>query len=168
MNKYCLCFLLMIQLPSFSIAQESTFQVEKEKIMWKVHFNSPPEKVYQALNTNEGREGFWAESAIEEDGYIDYVFLNGVRSRGKILERVPSKIFSVMYFDWKVSFVLSRSESGGTDMEMISEGVPEEIKMEVSSGWVSWLMTMKASVDFDVDLRSHDEKRTWFLGYVDN
>ena len=148
--------------------EENIFQSEFETIKWKLHFSSPPEKVYEALSTNEGRKGYWAESAEEVDGKINSIFLNNIQDSGKILEKIPNKLFSVMYFGWKVTFNLSPDSSGGTDMEMISENVPENIKTEIIAGWVSWLMAMKASVDFGVDLRNHDEKRTWFSGYVDN
>jgi len=147
---------------------ENKFQSEFETIKWKLHFSSPPEKVYEALSTNEGRRGYWAESADENNGKINYVFLNNIEDTGEILERVPNKLFSVMYFNWKVTFKLSPDNSNGTDLEMISENVPEKIKSEIIAGWVSWLMTMKAFVDFGVDLRNHDEKRTWFTGYIDN
>jgi hypothetical protein len=46
--------------------------------------------------------------------------------------------------------------------------VKEEDKRQIAAGWVSWLMAMKAAVDFGVDLRNHDAERTWFDGYADN
>ena len=144
------------------------FQSEKETIVWKLHFNSPTHHVYQALSTNEGRSGYWAESAIEQNDHLHYVFLNGIENTGKILERVTNEKFCVMYFGWKVTFTLSSDENGGTDMEMRAEGIAEDEKVEIIAGWVSWLMAMKAAVDFGIDLRNHDEKRSWFSGYVDN
>ena len=71
-----------------------------------------------------------------------------------------------MYFGWKTTFIISADGKGGTDLEITAEGIPESEKMEISAGWVSWLMAMKASVDFGVDLRNHDQHRTWFNGYV--
>jgi len=29
-------------------------------------------------------------------------------------------------------------------------------------------MALKAAIDFDVDVRSHDPQRTWDQGFVDN
>lgn len=147
---------------------ETSYQPENGVIRWKLHFASKPDVVYEALSTNEGRRGYWAESADEVDGNIHYVFLNGIEDTGEILERIPGKRFSVMYFGWKVTFDLSSDGATGTDMFMSAEGIPEAEKMEISAGWVSWLLAMKASVDFAVDLRSHDVERTWFDGYVDN
>ena len=39
---------------------------------------------------------------------------------------------------------------------------------KVIAGWVSVLLTLKAAIDFDVDIRNHDPKRTWDQGYADN
>lgn len=33
-------------------------------------------------------------------------------------------------------------------------------------GWVSLLMSMKAAVDFGVDLRNHDPERAWEQGFA--
>ena len=41
-------------------------------------------------------------------------------------------------------------------------------RVETTAGWVSALMAMKAAVDFDVDLRNHDSKRSWKSSYCDN
>lgn len=147
---------------------EAKFQSEHETITWKLHFKSSPEIVYRALNTDEGRKHYWAESADETDGHLHYVFLNDIEDTGKILERVENKTFVVMYFDWKVTFTLTPDQAGGTDLVMRCEGVSEKIKVEIIAGWVSWLMAMKGYVDFGIDLRNHDEHRTWFNGYVDN
>lgn len=137
-------------------------------IRWKLHFSSSPTKVYDALNTDKGRSGYWAESVKETDGKLHYVFLNDIENTGEILERIPGKTFSVMYFGWKTTFNLKPDGQTGTDMEMIAQGVSESEISEVTAGWVSWLMAMKASVDFGVDLRNHDPHRSWFDGYVDN
>ena len=144
------------------------FQNQEKTIQWRLHFNSSPSKVYTALTTDDGRAKYWAESAKEVDGKINYVFLNNITDTGQILEKVPDKKFVVTYFGWTVSFDLSSDETGGTDMLMTCVGVEDKDKPEISSGWVSWLMAMKGAVDFDIDLRNHDPKRTWFEGYADN
>ncbi len=143
------------------------FQTTPGTVAWCVHFHSSVEKVFWFLSTDEGRKKFWAESADEKDGRIHYVFLNNIESHGEILERVPGERFKVTYFDWLVTFSLRDDGNGGTDMTMTCEAVPEHEKTEAVAGWVSWLLTMKAAVDFDVDLRNHDTSRTWYDGYVD-
>ncbi|GAB5382113.1 MAG: hypothetical protein Alis3KO_36260 [Aliiglaciecola sp.] len=151
-----------------SSTSDDSFQSTEGVIRWKLHFSSSPEKVYLALSTDEGRRGYWAESADETNGKIHYVFLNDIEDTGEILERTPNKTFSVMYFGWKTTFNLCSDGNSGTDLEMVAEGIPDADKMEITAGWVSWLMAMKASVDFGVDLRNHDAKRSWFDGYADN
>lgn len=57
---------------------------------------------------------------------------------------------------------------GGTEVSLLATGVEESIRMEMTAGWVSVLMAMKAAVDFGVDLRNHDPSRSWVHGYADN
>lgn len=144
------------------------FQNIPDTIVWKLHFASSPEAVYEALATDDGRAKYWAESAVETNGKLHYVFLNGIEDTGSILERIPGKRFRVTYFEWNVSFDLEGDGAGGTDMTVTCRGVQEVEKRQMAAGWVSWLMAMKAAVDFGVDLRNHDSERTWFHGYADN
>ena len=53
-------------------------------------------------------------------------------------------------------------------MTLIANNVDNSMKYEMTAGWVSVLMTMKAALDFETDLRNHDIERTWIKGYVDN
>jgi hypothetical protein len=39
---------------------------------------------------------------------------------------------------------------------------------ETQAGWVSVLLALKGAVDYGVDLRNHDNSRTWRKGFVDN
>ncbi len=67
-----------------------------------------------------------------------------------------------------MTFALQAARTGGTDLTLTDEGVPEEGRTEVIAGWVSLLLALKATVEFNVDLRNHDRHRTWNDGYVDN
>ncbi|MGH6960898.1 MAG: hypothetical protein ACREE7_10470 [Dongiaceae bacterium] len=68
-----------------------------------------------------------------------------------------------------MAFELQPDADGtGTDLQMTCRNVPDGDRMEVAAGWVSVLMAMKAAVDFNVDLRTHDPGRTWWAGYADN
>lgn len=145
-----------------------TFQPELHGIRWKVHFKSPRESVFEALATDAGRAGYWAESAPEANGRITFHFLNHAPVSGRVLEKRPPSFFAVEYFGAVVEFSLGNDGSGGTDLALVSTGVPESSRVEVIAGWVSVLMAMKAAVDFGVDLRNHDESRTWSNGYADN
>lgn len=137
-------------------------------IKWKIHFNAQPERVYDLLTTQEGREKFWAESAPMVDGFIQFVFANGQGYKSEVLSAVPSSYFRIEYFESLVQFKLENDGDGGTDMTVVNSQVSEEEYDEIHAGWVSLLMTLKAAVDFQIDLRNHDRDRTWDQGFVDN
>ena len=138
-------------------------------VRWRLHLKSDPMRVYQMLATNEGRSKFWAESAIEEDGHILFTFPGGVQWRGRILEAVPPKRFSVEYYGGSTTiFALESDGEGGTELLLSDDHIlPEDIK-DVHAGWVSVLMALKAAIDFGVDLRNHHDWRTYLQGYADN
>ena len=144
------------------------FQGESNTIRWKLHFRSPREKVFEALATEAGRATFWAESAPEADGRIEFNFVDHPPVSGRVLENTPPARFAVEYFDAVVAFSLDDDGAGGTDQTLLSTGVPESDRVEIIAGWVSVLMAMKAAVDFGVDLRNHDANRAWSAGYADN
>jgi uncharacterized protein YndB with AHSA1/START domain len=144
------------------------FQKEPNTIRWKMHFKSPREEVFQALATDVGRARFWGESAPEVDGRITFNFVDHPPVSGRVLKNEPPRLFAVEYFDAVVEFSLHDDGSGGTDLALVSTGVPESNRVEIIAGWVSVLMAMKAAVDFGVDLRNHDESRAWNSGYADN
>jgi len=138
-------------------------------IRWRIHLKSPPPMVYAMLATDEGRARFWAESAVEQNGVIEFEFPGGLSWRGKVLEAKPPDRFVIEYYDSSLTtFVLDDDGSGGTDLTLTDEGVPPAHLAEVMAGWVSVLMALKAAVDFSVDLRNHDPQRTWNEGYADN
>jgi uncharacterized protein YndB with AHSA1/START domain len=146
-----------------------SFQPDVNTICWRMHFVSPPEKVFLLLATDDGRTSFWAESAVERDGMIHFTFPGGQTWAGQILENDAPRRFSVIYYGGSTTtFVLEADGNGGTDLTLTDEGVDEVDRTEVTDGWVSVLMTMKAAADFAVDLRNHDLARTWDQGYADN
>jgi uncharacterized protein YndB with AHSA1/START domain len=142
---------------------------DTKTLLWRLHLKSSPSTVYQILATNEGRSRFWAESAVEIDGRIHFKFPNGQSWSGRLLEQVAPQRFTVDYMGGSVAtFELSDDGRGGTDLTLTDEGVSAIDRAEVSAGWVSVLLALKAAVDFGVDLRNHDVGRTWDAGFVDN
>jgi uncharacterized protein YndB with AHSA1/START domain len=145
------------------------FQPDPSLIQWRLYLNAPIQQVYNLLATNEGRARFWAESAVEVDGIIKFEFPDGQTWAGKILQAQPPALFQVEYYGGSITtFHLSESASGGTELYLTDANVPPEDCCEVIAGWVSVLMTLKAAVDFSVDLRNHDPHRTWLQGYAEN
>ena len=136
-------------------------------ILWRLHIPAPPDQVYAALSTDSGRAAFWAESAVETDGVIDFRFINGYRHRARILERTPPRVFAVDYIDGPARFTLQPDGRGGTDLLLTQEGVKPENHAEVHAGWLNVLFPLKAWVAHGIDLRNHDPSRTWDQGYAD-
>lgn len=143
------------------------FQPDPDRITWKLHVSSPPEAVFDALDTDRGRAAYWAESAVEGDGAIAFEFINGLTHLARILKRERPQLWSIDYFGSMVEISLEPDGSGGTDMTLVNTGVRAEDRTEVTAGWLNVLLPLKAWVDFGVDLRTHDPTRTWDAGYVD-
>lgn len=138
------------------------------QVCLRVHVASPSAKVFQFLTTDAGRAAFWADSAIEHDGAIHFRFSNGMEHVGRILAIEPNKRFAVEYFGASVAtFSLAEDGAGGTDVTLTETSVPQEWLTEHRAGWVSVLLTLKAAVDFSIDLRNRDPQRSWEQGYVD-
>jgi uncharacterized protein YndB with AHSA1/START domain len=136
-------------------------------IRWRMHIPVAPERVYDALASDDGRASFWAESAKEHNGEIEFVFVNGYRHKARILERQRPTRFVLEYFGNVASFKLAASDRGGTDLYLVHEGVNNQEWNEVHAGWLNVLFPLKAAVGFGVDLRNHDQKRCWEHGYAD-
>jgi uncharacterized protein YndB with AHSA1/START domain len=134
-------------------------------IKWKIHLSSPPERVYEFLASPDGRAAFWAESAPERGGGIDFSFPDGSQWHGRILAEDAPHRFALNYFgDTEVVFGLAGDENGGCDLTLTDTAEDPETR----AGWVSVLLALKSAVDFGIDLRNHDPTRTWREGYADN
>jgi uncharacterized protein YndB with AHSA1/START domain len=144
------------------------FQEERGTVRWRMHFRSAPTAVYDALATDGGRARFWAESAVERGGVIGFRILGYPPFSARVLRREPPRLFALEYLGTVATFALESDGEGGTELRLLNEGVGEEERMEMTAGWVSVLMAMKAAVDFGVDLRNHHLARTWTGGYADN
>ncbi|MFZ2507305.1 MAG: SRPBCC domain-containing protein [Steroidobacteraceae bacterium] len=136
-------------------------------IRWRMHIPVPPEKVYAALDTDEGRAAFWAESAAEIDGQIEFRFINGYSCRSKVLERQPPQLLAIDYIGGRASFELESDGQGGTDLLLTHTGIGTDEWNEVHAGWLNVLFPLKAWLTHGVDLRNHERNRTWDEGFAD-
>ena len=138
-------------------------------ITWRLHLHAPPAQVYALLATDLGRARFWAERTEEREGAVHFIFPNGYEWAGRILAADPPRRFVIDYIGHSTAaFELAGDGAGGTDLTLTDSGVPPEDHAEVTAGWVSVLLALKAAADFGVDLRGHDPARTWDQGYADN
>jgi len=137
-------------------------------IRWRMHIPGvPPEVVFEALDSDRGRASFWAESAVEMRGFIEFRFINGYTCRSEILERRPPHVLSIDYFGGRATFELTADGRGGTDLLLTHEGIAPEEWHEVHAGWLNVLFPLKAWVMHGIDLRNHDPERSWDQGYAD-
>jgi uncharacterized protein YndB with AHSA1/START domain len=137
-------------------------------IRWRVHLRSSPVEVYRLLATPEGRSRFWAYSAAERDGKIQFQFSNGQHLESTVFEKREPERFALSYFGGsRVTFELAADGRDGTDLTLTEENVPPSEQRDNLAGWVSVLLSLKAVADFGADLRNHDPARTWEQGYID-
>jgi uncharacterized protein YndB with AHSA1/START domain len=150
--------------------ERAAFQPKSEVIRWRLHLRSAPDRVYEMLATDAGRAKFWAESTEERSHELVWNLLNEPkRIEGRILERLDNRRIKFEYFAGSTAlFVLESDQDGGTDLTLEAGEVDPRFREEMTAGWVTVLMALKAATDFGVDLRNHDPERTWDHGFVDD
>ena len=136
-------------------------------IRWRMHIPAPVDRVFDTLDTDSGRRGFWAESAIESGGTIEFRFANGETHRARVLERLRPHVYAIEYFGGPARFDLADDGAGGTDLLLTHEGIADDEWNEVHAGWLNVLFPLKAWAAHRIDLRNHDRRRTWDSGYAD-
>ena len=150
------------------VTEPRSFGAEAESpIVWRLSLASPPERVFELLDTDEGRERFWAErSRAIVDGF-ELEFPGGVTGRVEVLEREAPKRLKIRYFGADAALDLSLREDGGCLFEVTCHCEDPTAWVEFLPGWVSWLLVLKGAVDFGVDLRNGSPERAWAQRYVD-
>lgn len=136
------------------------------QIDWRVHFAAPPEAVWGAWTTDIGRERFWAERSRAGEGGFELGFINGESIRVEVADARPPERLVFRYFGGSTVILdLTADGAGGCDLRLREEGAPDPEGNR--AGWVSVLLACKAAVDFGIDLRSRDSRRSWDSGFVD-
>lgn len=138
-----------------------------DTIRWRMNIPAHVDEVYATINSDRGRASFWAESANEVDGYIEFKFINGYTYKSKVLERRAPFIFSIEYFGGPARFELTPDRKGCTDLMLTHDGVSPKNWIETHAGWLNVLFPLKAWVAHGIDLRNHDTERSWEQGYAD-
>ena len=143
------------------------FQPDPDVIRWRLHLDAPPERVWEMLATDSGRERFWVECSSADEYRITLEFSNGHVTRERIIRWDPPTHFALTYMGSEASFTLHPDGSGGTDLTLEDHGVDAADRVEVTAGWLNVLFPLKAVIDHGIDLRNHDPTRSWEDGWVD-
>lgn len=138
-----------------------------EPIVWRLSLASTREAVFSLLDTDEGRERFWAQRSRSFDDGFDLDFAGGSNVRVRVLERERPTRMRILYFGAESEFILTSRDEGGCIFEVTCHCEDVDEWLEFYPGWVSWLLVLKGVADFGVDLRSGSAEKTWAERYVD-
>lgn len=127
----------------------------------------PRERVFELLDTDEGRERFWAVRSRASDGSFELEFPGGLRSEVAILDREQPRLLALRYFGSRSVIQLEERADGGCDLQVTCECADPSAWLEFYPGWVSWLLVLKGVAEHGVDLRNGALDRTWAQRYVD-
>lgn len=136
-------------------------------IIWRLSLSSSPERVFGLLDTDDGRERFWAVRSQRVPHGFELEFPGGLKGRVEVVERQAPTRLAIRYFGSEAVFDLVRREDGGCLFQVTCRCDDPDAWLEFYPGWVSWLLVLKAAADFDVDLRNGSPERTWEQRYVD-
>jgi len=138
-----------------------------DPIIWRLSLERSPEEVFELLDTDGGRERFWAlRSRSLPEGFA-LEFTGGLEAHVEVVERDPPTRMAIRYFGSRAEFDLVRRDDGGCLFEVRCYCDDQAEWMEFYPGWVSWLLVLKAAADFAVDLRNGADDRTWTQRFVD-
>lgn len=136
-------------------------------IVWRLSLASSREAVFELLDTDDGRQRFWAVRSRAVDGGFDLEFPGGLETRVEIVERDAPSRLRLRYFGSDVELLLAGREDGGCLFEVRCHCDDPKAWLEMYPGWVSWLLVLKGAADFGAALRNGSPERTWSQRYVD-
>jgi uncharacterized protein YndB with AHSA1/START domain len=138
-----------------------------ELIVWRLSLASPPAAVFELVDTDDGRERFWAVHSRAVDGGFELAFPGGLTTLVEVVERDPPSRLVLRYFGSDVELSLDEREDVGCLLEVRCRCDDPAAWVEMHPGWVSWLLVLKAAADFGVDLRNGAPERAWPQRFVD-
>jgi hypothetical protein len=135
--------------------------------VWRLSLASPPERVFELLDTDAGRERFWALSSRSFPDGFELEFPGGLKGRVDVVDRQVPRRLAIRYFGSEADLELTPRGDGGCLFKVTCRCDDPDAWLQFYPGWVSWLLTLKAAVDFDADLRNGAPGRAWEQRYVD-
>jgi uncharacterized protein YndB with AHSA1/START domain len=144
-------------------------QPEPGVLRWRVSLPASPQEVFALLATDRGRERFWAErSTTGSDGVVLLEFPSGATGRLEVVAQVAGERLETRYFGTPTTFGLEARQPAGTVLTVTARQVPPDDLVDLSAGWVSVLLNLKAVLASGTDLRNHEAACTWEAGFVDH
>jgi uncharacterized protein YndB with AHSA1/START domain len=138
-----------------------------DPFVWRLSLGSSPERVFELLDTDEGREAFWAQRSRAAPNGFDLAFSDGLEGRVVVVDRELPTRMAIRYFGCDAEFELTPREDGGCLFQVTCRVDDPAAWLDFYPGWVSWLLALKAAADFDLDLRNRSPERSWSDRYVD-
>jgi uncharacterized protein YndB with AHSA1/START domain len=86
--------------------------------VWRLSLTSPPERVFELLDTDAGREQFWGLRSRTVPGGFELEFADGVGGRVEVLDRRPPTRLAIRYFGSEAEFEMTRRNDGGCLFEV--------------------------------------------------
>ena len=83
-----------------------------------------------------------------------------------MIERWPPERLAIRYFGSDAELELTPQDDDCI-LTVTCRCSDPDAWLEFYPGWVSWLLTLKAAADFNVDLHNNTPGRTWDEGFVD-
>jgi uncharacterized protein YndB with AHSA1/START domain len=139
----------------------------RSPIVWRLSLASPPERVFELLDTDDGRVRFWAQRSRAVPGGFELEFPGGRTAQVDVVEREPPARMAIRYFGADAEVELAPRAEGGCLFQVTCHCDDPDAWVEFHAGWVSWLLVLKAAADFGVDLRNGSPERAWAQRYVD-
>lgn len=157
-------FRILKRLPHYT-NQANSFRMEQ--VSWKVFIQAPPSMVFRYLSEDSLREKFWAEKSQSNGDCFELDFPNGVHTVCRVIDQLEWIRLKIEYFNSIVLFELSPRQLG-TELKVTNTQIPVGEFPDFLAGWVSVLLSLKAAIQFNIDLRNHDPEKCWDQGFVDN
>ena len=137
-------------------------------IRWRILLPLPIAKAFDLISSDAGRMRFWCEHSETRDNVITLRFPDGEQLRCPILVNEPPRQFVLRYFNQsRLSFHLTALDAQQCELLLEETELDAATRALNEAGWVSVLLALKAAT-LGVDLRNHDQQRSWAQGFVDN
>ena len=137
-----------------------------DRIIWRLRLAAAPGRVFEAWLNPADHVRFWCERSERGPSGFRLHFIDGTAEECSLEDATAPSQIVFRYFASRVEIRIEHCD-GGTDLTLTASEVPADEWHDVHAGWLNVLLPFKAWVDFGIDLRHHDPRRTWRSRYVD-